>query len=62
MCDSVTYLEEYQTVRYDVELPQWTVVGPQVFAIEEKALLEFGDFETFGHLRELSLTQHSFMD
>ena len=52
MCDSVTYLEEYQTVRYDVELPQWTVVGPQVFSIEEKALLVLGDFETVGHLRE----------
>ena len=48
----MTYLEEYQTAGYDVELPQWTIVGPQVFSIEEKALLVLGDFETVGHLRE----------
>ena len=47
----VTYLEEYQAARKDVELPQWTIVVPQVVSIEEQALVNFGDIETFVDLR-----------
>ena len=47
----MTYLEEYQAAREDVELPQWTLVAPQVVSIEEQALVHFGDIETFVDLR-----------
>ena len=52
-----TYLEEYQTAWRDVELPQCTVVGSQVFSIEKQALIDYGDLEPFVDLRELSLAK-----
>ena len=47
----MSYLKEYQTARKDVELPQWTIVIPQVVSIEEEALVHFGDIEKFVDLR-----------
>ena len=55
----VTYLEEYQAARKDVELPHHTIVFPQVVSIEEQALVHFGDIETVVDLRQLSLGQQS---
>ena len=51
----MTYLEEYQAARKDVELPQWTLVVPQVGSIEEQTLVHFRDIETFVDLRPSSI-------